>query len=211
MPRPALLALVATLGAGACARPPGALPVDPGVTFAAHRDGERIVVDRLRAGGNGVLDPPGRFHGENPPDFVLRVDDETRAALWVFGRSRVLARAEASSVAPRSGEVLSRWDGGAIRLTLFARDGKALTTDAFVREDGRPLARDAATTEMGGAYRAALRDASGADVGWLRVETARRSYDGVFPPAVEDSIAAAAAVALDAEVTWLADHAAAGE
>jgi hypothetical protein len=212
MLRPARVALVLALGASACGRPPAPLPVDPGVSFAAHRDGDRFVVDRLQDGGSGVLAPPGRFHGDSPPSFVLRVDEQTRAGVWVIGRSRVLARAADSTRAPRSGEVLSDWNEGAIRLTLFARDGTVLRTDTFLRADGRALAHDAAPRPgYGAAYRAALRDAKGAAVGWMRVQTANRLYDGVLPAEVDDALAAAATVALDGEVTWLADHGGTGE
>jgi len=214
MHRPALVVLALALAAGGCGRPPAApLPVEPGVSFAAHRDGDRFVVDRLQNGGSGFLAPPGRFHESSPPDFLLRIDDETRGALWVIGRSRVLARAADSTRAPHSGEVLSDWEQGAIRLTLFTRDGAVLRTDTFLRADGRALARDEAPRPgyAGGSYRAAIRDANGAAVGWMRVQTANRLYDGVLPAQVEDALAAAAAVALDGEVGWLADHGAGAE
>jgi hypothetical protein len=145
--------------------------------------------------------------------MVLRVGNETRAALWIVGRSRVLVRDDASTIAPRAGEVLSSWDGGALRLTLYPRAGAPLMTDAFAREGlhgGERLVR--AAPRPSGAYRAPLRDGAGTEVGWLRVELGRSDgvplvYDAVLPRAVDDGLAAAAAVALDGEVGWIVEHA----
>jgi len=209
MPRRTPIVLVVGLALAGCAHPPAArLPVEPLVTFATHRDGDRFVLDRMRTGTTGVLDPPGRFRGDDAPDFVFRADDATRAALWVVGRSRVLVRDEASTIARRRGEVLSDWEAGAIRLTLFAPDGVVLRTDPFVARDGRPLVHTASPargTPTDDVFRAALRDAHGAEVGWLRVRSPR-VYDAVLPAAVDDALAAAAAVALDIEVAWIADR-----
>ena len=209
MPRRTPLVLVVGLALAGCGHPPGArLPVEPLVTFATHRDGDRFVLDRMRAGTTGVLDPPGRFRADYAPDFVFHADDATRAALWVFGRSHVLVRDDVSTTSQRRGEVVSDWEAGAIRLTLFAADGAVLRTDPFVARDGRPLARTAPTAHgapTDDVFRAALRDKQGAEVGWLRVRSPR-VYDAVLPAAVDDALAAAAAVALDIEVAWIADR-----
>jgi len=209
MPRRTPIVLVVGLAVAGCAHPPAArLPVEPLVTFATHRDGDRFVLDRMRTGTTGVLDPPGRFRADYAPDFVFRADDETRAALWVVGRSRVLIRDDASNISRRRGEVISDWEGGAIRITLFTPDGVVLRTDPFVARDGRPLARTPAPARGAPAddvFRATLRDAHGADVGWLRVRSPR-VYDAVLPGSVDDALAAAAAVALDIEVGWIADR-----
>jgi hypothetical protein len=207
------LAVLAALLAGCGARQVATLPTDPGVTFAAHRTGDRLVVDRTRSGESGRLDAPGRLREASAPDLVLRVGDETRAALWIVGRSRVLVRDDPSTIAPRAGEVLSSWDGGALRLTLYPRTGAPLTTDPFAREGlhgGERLVHTA--PRPAGAYRAPLRDGAGTEVGWLRVELGRsdgvpRVYDGVLPRAVDDGLAAAAAVALDGEIGWIVEHA----
>jgi hypothetical protein len=213
MPKRTPVTLIVGLVLAGCAHPPARLPVEPLVTFAAHRDGDRFVLDRMRTGTTGVLDPPGRFRADNAPDFVFRADDATRAALWVVGRSRVLVRDDASTISRRRGEVISDWEGGAIRLTLFAPDGAVLRTDPFVARDGRPLARAASTARgmpVDDAFRAVLRDKQGAEVGWLRVRSPR-VYDAVLPAAVDDALAVAAAVALDVEVAWITDHDDAGE
>jgi len=209
MPRRTPIVLVLALALAGCAHPPASrLPVEPLVTFATHRDGDRFVLDRMRTGTTGELDPPGRFRADYAPDYVFRADDATRAALWVFGRSHVLVRDDVSTISRRRGEVVSDWEAGAIRLTLFAPDGVVLRTDPFVARDGRPLARTASTargTPADDVFRATLRDAHGGDVGWLRVRSPR-VYDAVLPAAVDDALAAAAAVALDIEVAWIADR-----
>ncbi|HLY37234.1 MAG TPA: hypothetical protein VKU61_04320 [Candidatus Binatia bacterium] len=197
--------VVLALAAAACRAPRSTLPVDPGVTFAAHRDGDGFVVDRTRAGETGVLAARGRLHDPDAPSFVLRVGDEARTGLWIVGHTRVLARDGTSNRGPRVGEVLSAWDDGAIRLTLYPRSGTPLETDTFHAVGGRVLARSAGAS---GAYRAALRDTNGAEVGWLRVDAdAPRAYDAVLPERVDDAVAAAAAAALDAELGWIAEHA----
>jgi hypothetical protein len=209
MTRRMLLVLTACLATSACTRPPARLPAEPLVTFAAHRDGGGFVVDRMRVGMTGVLESPRRLlHDIDSPDYFFRVDGEPRAALWLIGRSRVLVRESASTIAPRRGDVLSEWDKGAIRLTLFCPDRVVFQTDPFVSRDGRPLARmvtQPGNTPADDVFRAPVRDRLGVEVGWLRVRSPR-VYDAVLPPAVDDDLAAAAAVALDTEVAWLAEH-----
>ena len=214
--RPKRLALVALLlGAAACVRSAGR-PVDAEVTFATRPEHGGFTIDRLHDGATGVLTPRGWFRMPDAPTFVLRSDGEDRAALWLVGRSRVLVRSERSTIAPRTGEVLSTWDDGAIRLDLWSRDGSTLRTDTFVRDgDGsRPatLGRAAgARTDLRGTYRATVRDGQGAAVGWIRVRIGRdgdaaRAYDARLPAGVEDGLAAAAAVALDREIGWIEEH-----
>jgi len=199
--------LVLAVAAAACRAPRSALPVDPGVTFAAHRDGDGFVVDRTRAGETGVVAARGRLHDPDAPNFVLRVGGEARTGLWIVGRTRVLARDSTDNRAPRVGEVLSAWENGAIRLTLYPPSGTPLETDTFRTKDGRVLAR---STDANGTYRATLRDANGTEVGWLRVDAgaadSRRAYDAVLPERVDDALAAAATAALDTELDWIAEH-----
>jgi len=78
---------------------------DPEVTFAAHRAGDRLVLDRLPSGVRGVLEQPGWPHVPDEPNFVLRAGGEVRAALWVVGRSRVLVRRDAETTSSRTAEV----------------------------------------------------------------------------------------------------------
>src|ERR1051326_7317965 len=131
-----LAALALAAGAGATRHV--TLPAEPDVTLAAHRDHDGLVIDRLPDGATGLLVLAGRFHAGDAPDLTLEARGERRAALWMIGTSRVLVRESASTSAPRIGEVLSTWDGHAIRLTIYARDGSALRTDVFLRsDDGR--------------------------------------------------------------------------
>jgi len=208
----------ASLLAGAgCHRFGGPVPVDPGVTFAAHRERGGLAIDRLKGGGPGTLQAPGWLRAPDAPTYLLRTDGETRAALWAFGRSRVLVRREPSTHAESLGEVTASWEDGAIRLTLYLPAGTSFHTDAFTREGGGTgpgtLSRTAQTVlDVRGTYRAAVHNGSGAAAGWLRVrvspyQEAARIYDGVLPPEIDDGLAAAAAVAIDTEVTWVEDHA----
>ena len=208
-----ILAVGLTLPAAGCLRSRTAVPVDPEANFAAHTVEGGLQIDRMKNGQPGVLENPGWWRMPNEPAFVLRADGETRAALWQVGRSRVLVRREASTIAPRAGEAIATWDGGAIRLTLHLADTSALQSDVFNREGSGPgptvLARSAGpAVEREGVYRATLRDGSGQPTGWLRVhvapgEQAARVYDGLLPPAIEDALAAAAVLVLDGEVIWL--------
>jgi hypothetical protein len=210
----ALTVLALVVLAAACRtilRP--APPVDPEATFAAHRAGVELVVDRLGEGRTGVLRPASRIRLRNEPAFVLSSGGETLAWLWLEGPSHVVVRGARTGDAARLGEIRPSWDDGAIRLALVPRDGPALTTDTFAREGrgvgpGR-LSRNARLDiDLRGTYRATLRDASGAPVGWLRVRTTRSgpvaaAYEGVLPADYGAELAAAAAVALDAEIAWI--------
>ena len=114
------------------------------------------------------------------------------------------------------GSVEPSWEDNAIRLTLRSGD-VVYRSDLFARTvvgGGPPqLSRTAQTVlEVRGTYRAALRDAKGAEKGWLRVKItsysqAARIYDGVVPPELGPGVAAAVAVALDSEIDWIESHA----
>lgn len=209
--RPAALLLALLVG---CARSHSVLVVDPDVTFAAHRDGDVFVLDRTRAGIPAVVEPASRLREDYASDLVLRPREGDPIGLWTIGRSRVLVRDGTSNFAPRAGEVVCDWDGGGIlRLTLHTRSAGVFPFDPFDGADDsrRPsrLARGARVDAL--AYRAVLRDARGEPVGWLRVllpasEDAPRRYDAVLPASVDDAVAAAAVVALDAEISWIAAH-----
>jgi len=200
------IAIAAALG---CARQEAWVAPDPAVTFAAHRAGDRLVLDRLPSGAHGALEPPGWPHTPDEPTFVLRAGGEVCAALWVVGRSRVLVRREVVTTSPRIAEVLSAWDDGALRLTLFQDGGPTLGVDHLARAEGAEAALVMRGAPLRGTYRAAARDVRGAPLGWLRVRVeppAGPVYDGVLPGAVGDALAAAAALALDGEVAWIQRH-----
>ena len=203
-----LIAIAAAVGPG-CARPQALLAPEPGVTFAAHHAGDRVTLDRLPSGARGALESPAWPHLPDEPSFVLRAGSETRAALWIVGHSRVLVRRDADTTSPRVAEVLSAWDAGALRLTLFQEDGPTLAVDRFAREQGADPAPLSRAAPLGGTYRAATRDAQGAAVGWLRVRVEpplAPVYDGVLPDTIGDALAAAVALALDGEVAWIEEH-----
>jgi hypothetical protein len=184
--------------------------VDPDATFAAHRSGSDLIVDRLGAGKSGVLRPAGILRLPGSPGWVLSSGGEPRAWLWLEDPSHVVVRGGPTGRAPRLGEVRPSWDDGAIRLTLAPADGPAATTDVFAREGGGTgpavLSRRATlSVDLRGTYRATVRDPAGAPVGWLRVQMTRNGpvaagYDAVLPPACGGALAAAAAAALDDEI-----------
>lgn len=208
----------ATLLLSACGRSPGPITPDPGVTFAAHLVARGFVVDRLRDGGSGTLEPPGLFSARRgPPTYLLQAAGGPRGGLWVVGQSRVLARPEPSTLAPVTGEAIASWNDGAISLSLHRGSGPPWKVGPFARQGGGTgpsvLSRNAQTVlDVRGNYRAALRDAGGAEVGWLRVrvspyQRAARIYDAVLPDGVDDGLAAAAVVLLDEEIDWIEAHA----
>src|SRR5947199_10598151 len=208
-PLAALVTLILTTAGLGCVREDSVLAPDPEVTFAAHRAGERLVLDRLPSGARGALEPPGWPPVPDEPTFVLRAGGEVCAALWVVGRSRVLVRREVVTTSPRIAEVLSAWDDGALRLTLFQDGGPTLGVDHLARAEGAEAALVMRGAPLRGTYRAAARDVRGAPLGWLRVRVeppAGPVYDGVLPGAVGDALAAAAARALDGEVAWIQTH-----
>jgi hypothetical protein len=201
------------LGCAAIYRP---VTVDPEVTFAAHQEHARIVIDRLARGRSGELRPAGWLRRPGAPTFVLVADDQRIAAFW-RDAERVVARSAASRDVPLVGEVTSSWDQGAIRLALQPVGGPAFGGDPFAREGGgtgtATLTRAAQTVlDVRGTYRATLHDPGGAAVGWLRVrigpyQEASRIFDGVLPAAIPPEVAAAAVIALSAELDWIEDHA----
>jgi hypothetical protein len=211
------LLFTAAVAAVACARGPEPIAVDPSVNFAAHPVQNRFVLDRLPDGGTGVLQPAGWTRGPGTPDYRLERDGDTRAALWTYGQSRVIVRREASTIAEPAGEALADWNDNTIRLRLLLPDGTQLASDAFAREGGgtgpSTLSRTAQTViDVRGTYRAPLRTKAGAEVGWLRVRVGPyqgppRRYDGVVPGNVDGGLAAAAAVLLDGEISWIESHA----
>ena len=212
--RRTVLVLVAAVG---CAFHPPHVPVDPDVTFAAHEEHGRVVVDRLPGDGAAVATPPGWLRRPGGATFVLRRDGETISALWLGAPGEVEVRASPSRSAPLLGTVDASRDDGAIRLSLRPAGGAALRTDVLERTSpgGGPavLTRTAQTDlDVRGTYRAEVRDAAGKPAGWLRVrigpyQPAPRIYDGVLPSGFPPGLAVAAAIAVGSEVDWIEAHA----
>src|SRR5262249_28834180 len=96
------------------------------------------------------------------------------------------------------------------------RDGQGVTSAVFTRPGGGTatsvLTRDAQTIlDVRGRYQAALHDATGATVGWLRLrigpyEPAPRIYEGALPAGVSEALAVAAVISLASEIDWIEGH-----
>src|SRR5438046_10611303 len=121
--RNTLLALVAAVG---CALHPPHVPVDPDVTFAAHDEHGRMVVDRLPGDGAAVATPPAWLRRPGGATFVLRRDGGAISALWLGAPGELDVRASPSRSGPLPGTVAAARDDGAIRLGLRQRGAAAL-------------------------------------------------------------------------------------
>lgn len=114
------------------------------------------------------------------------------------------------------GAVNAYWERGAIRLAFTPADASGFSTDVFERIDGSRttavLGPPAETNlDVRGVYRAELRDATGAPVGWLRVsvspfDVTPRRYDGNVPATLGPQMITAALARLDAEIDWIEGH-----
>jgi len=121
------------------------------------------------------------------------------------------------SGATGQGAVYAYWERGAIRLAFMPADASGFSTDVFERLDGSrttAVLGPAAETNLDvwGVYRADLRDATGAPVGWLRVsvspfDVAPRVYDGNVPATLGPQMITAALARLDAEIDGIEAHA----
>ncbi len=64
---------------------------------------------------------------------------------------------------------------------------------------------------MRGRYQAALRNAAGAEVGWMRLrigpyQAAARIYEAKLPAGVSEELAVAAVISLASEIDWIEGH-----
>jgi hypothetical protein len=209
-----LAVLASWMLAASCALMHQSVAIDPGATFGAHLEHERLVIDRLDRGRTGSLEPATTFRLPGAPSFKLESNDETLAFLWLSG-SDVTARASDSASGPAVARVEPSWDDGSIRLALEPVDGGALRSDVFARERGGgpwTLTRGSQTVlDVRGVWEAAVRDPHGTKVGWLRVrvspyQTAPRIYEASLPASASPTLAAAAVASLDAEVNWIESH-----
>jgi len=208
------LVLLALLG---CALPLSrTVPIDPEVNFAAHVEHNYIMLDRVPGAHGGVVEAPGWFHWGTTPSFVVMSEGRKLADLSLTAPATVQVRSGSGADASVLGAVEPSWDDNAIRLTLRSSDASVLRSDVFARTvtGGGPgvLTRSAQLIiDVRGTYRAALRDAKGNEMGWLRVKVtpyaeSPRIYDGVLPADVGPGVAAATAVALGSEIEWIENH-----
>src|SRR5262249_54815765 len=150
----------------------------------------RIVADRLPDGGTGVIEPPGWIRWGGAPTFTLEEQGRRTADFWLTAPATVRVHVAGTSSAPAAAAVEPGWDDNAIRLTLRCPDDVVLRTDTFARAatgGGLPRLSRAAETvlEVRGTYRASIRDAAGAEAGWIRVkispyQESARTIDGVL-------------------------------
>ena len=194
-----------------------AVPVDPGVDFAAHVEHRGLVIDRAQGGEPAVLVPVAALPFTSGSTFLLQAQGKTIAALWVKDPAHVTVRQTSDPNAPVIGRVEAHWNAGAINLTFKPVGGQELQTSVFERTDGfglpATLSSQATTVlDVRSMYRADLRDATGAPAGWLRVRispnmAASRVYDGVLPPSVQEPLATAAVALVDSDVEYIEGHA----
>ena len=200
----------------ACATMGRHVEVDPDATFAAHQEHNGLAVDRFERGRSGRLAPAGWLRLPGAPTFVLDVEGERVAAVWLAG-SEAVVRRTVSEASPLVGDVTPTWDDGAVRLTLRPSGAPAFRTDVFGRKSSgsgfTSLTRVAQTVlDVRGTWEATVRDASGVAAGWMRVrispyQPAPRIFDAVLPAGLPPELATAAAASLSAEVDWIEDHA----
>jgi len=154
----------------------------------------------------------------SPAGAAPHVDSPVPFAAYRDHRGLVVQEGGNRAAAGDEGGVDVYWDHGAIRFAFRPADASsAFRTDVFARIDGRrtaPVLGPAVVTNLDvrGVYRAELRDANGAAVGWLRVSVSSfdvppRVYDGAVPATVGPQMISAALARLDAEIDWIEAHA----
>ena len=210
---PILISLSLAIVCGCGAR---AIPLQSDASFGMHQENRTFVVDRPKSSPPGVVTAAEWLRTPGAPAWALRRNGETLAAYWIDGNASTTARAGRSIGDRPLGEVSPSWDDNAIRLQLVPPGGQAIKSDVFARaadEGGTPVLTRAAQTilDVRGRYQAALRDATGVEVGWLRLrvgpyEPAARIYEAKLPAGVSDDLAVAAVISLASELDWIEGH-----
>jgi hypothetical protein len=186
-------------------------------TFAMHQENRVFVVDRSPSGTKSVVSAAEWVRLPGDPAWALSGNARTLAAYWIDGNAGTTARAGRLASDEPLGTVSPSWDDQAIRLHIDPPDGVAVKSDVFARTDGGggPLALGRTTRtilDLRGRYQAALRDASGAEVGWLRLrigpyESAARICEATLPAGLDDRLGVAAVLSLAQEIDWIEAHA----
>ena len=206
------LSLVIVCGCGA-----RAIPLQSDASFGMHQENRTFVVDRPKSSPPALVTAAEWLRTPGDPAWALRRNGETLAAYWIDGNAGTTARAGRSMGARPLGEIRPSWDDNAIRLQIVPSDGQPLKSDVFARAEseggGPPVLTRAAQTilDVRGRYQAALRDATGAEVGWLRLrvgpyERAARVYQAKLPAGVSNDLAVAAVISLASELDWIEGH-----
>ena len=205
------LSLVVVCGCGT-----RAIPLQSDASFGMHQENRTFVVDRPRSSPPPTVTAAEWLRTPGAPAWALRRNGETLAAYWIDGNAGTTARAGLSAGDRPLGAVRPSWDDNAIRLQLMPPDGQAVKSDVFASVEkvgGLPVLSRAAQTilDVRGRYQAALRDATGAEVGWLRLrigpyEQAPRIYEAKLPAGVSDDLAVAAVISLASELDWIESH-----
>jgi hypothetical protein len=200
----------------ACARV-RTIPPGPDVAFAMHQENRLFVVDRPLSGTPALVTAAHWLRTPGDPAWALRRDGDTLAAYWIDGNAGTTARVGLRTSDQPLGQVHPSWDDNAIRLHIDPPEGQPIQSDVFVRTDGAggtsALSRNARTIlDVRGRFRATLRDADGAEVGWLRLsigpyEPAARIYEAALPAGVNERLAIAAVLSLADEIDWIEAHA----
>jgi len=145
------------------------------------------------------------------PVSAVALDSQVPFAAYRDGRGLVVAEGGARGTAVADdGTVEVYREHGAIHFAFKPANAAALRTGAFERIDGRraaPVLGEAVETDLDlrGVYRAELRDANGASVGWLRVSVSPfdvppRVYEGRVPATLSPRMIRTALAHLDAEI-----------
>ena len=209
-----ILAALGTLVASGCGVRTISLESDS--SFAMHQDNRAFVVDRPSSGATSVVEPAGWVRLPGDPAWALSRNEVTRAAYWIDGNAGTTARTREHDSDQSLGTVHPTWENQSIRLHITPGQGEPLDSDVFTRTDGGggtlALGRTAQTIlDVRGRYQAALRDASGTEVGWLRLrigpyEQAARIYEAALPAGVDDRLGVAAVLSLAQEIDWIEAH-----
>jgi hypothetical protein len=141
---------------------------------------------------------------------AVALDAQVPFAAYRDGRGLVVKEGDGRGTSVADGTVEVHHEHGAIRFAFRPANAGVLHTDAFERIDGRraaPVLGQAVETDLDlrGVYRAEVRDAAGASVGWLRVSVSPfdvppRVYEGRVPATLSPRMIRTALAHLDAEI-----------
>ena len=206
-------AAAAFLLVGGCALLPTFNSIDPHADFVAHPGYGGLVVDKMGTGHTAVLVHARSAPSTVGPTHVFELDGQPSAALWVSDHDHVIVRPTADVTEPPAGDVVASWTDGAMQLTFHSAHGKSFHTSRFDRVSG-PKFRNVldremyAITDLPGVYRAEVRDAHDAPVGWVSVrilpyQGLPRDYQADVPDLLNGPLVAGAVALLDSEITTI--------